>query len=55
MDAVLRLKGESAGKGDFKNSLMNLDYIQIIKKAGGTLADSFLEPGSLRFNKQIEQ
>merc|ERR1719453_2405580 len=34
VDAVLRL-----------HSRPNLDYIQVIKKAGGALKDSFLEPG----------
>ena len=34
VDAVLRLKGTG-----------NLDYIKIIKKAGGTLSDSFLAEG----------
>ena len=34
VDAVLRLKGSA-----------NLDYIKIIKKAGGTLSDSFLADG----------
>ena len=34
VDAVLRLKGSG-----------NLDYIQIIKKPGGSLADSFLSDG----------
>jgi len=34
VDSVLRLKGSS-----------NLDYIKIIKKAGGTLADSYLADG----------
>ncbi|XP_055389025.1 LOW QUALITY PROTEIN: uncharacterized protein LOC129618245 [Condylostylus longicornis] len=34
VDAILRLKGKP-----------NLDYIQIIKKSGGTLRDSFLEEG----------
>mmetsp|Transcript_56493 Transcript_56493/g.104609 ORF Transcript_56493/g.104609 Transcript_56493/m.104609 type:complete len:535 (-) Transcript_56493:188-1792(-) len=34
VDAVLRLKGKP-----------NLDYIQVIKKAGASLKDSFLEPG----------
>ncbi|KAF4316443.1 hypothetical protein BBO99_00008496 [Phytophthora kernoviae] len=34
VDAVLRLKGSS-----------NLDYIQIIKKAGGSLRDSYLDEG----------
>lgn len=34
VDAVLRLKGSG-----------NLDHIQVIKKPGGTLADSFLEDG----------
>lgn len=34
VDAVLRLKGKP-----------NLDYIQVIKKTGGTLHDSFLEDG----------
>lgn len=34
VDAVLRLKGSG-----------NLDYIQVIKKPGGTIADSFLEEG----------
>lgn len=34
VDAVLRLKGSG-----------NLDYIKIIKKAGGTLGDSFLAEG----------
>jgi T-complex protein 1 subunit beta len=34
VDAVLRLKGSG-----------NLDYIQVIKKPGGSLADSFLEDG----------
>eukprot|EP00928_Gymnodinium_smaydae_P086710 TRINITY_DN71155_c0_g1_i1.p1 TRINITY_DN71155_c0_g1~~TRINITY_DN71155_c0_g1_i1.p1 ORF type:complete len:536 (-),score=165.85 TRINITY_DN71155_c0_g1_i1:270-1877(-) len=34
VDAVLRLKGKP-----------NLDYIQVIKKAGGSLKDSFLEKG----------
>jgi len=34
VDAVLRLKGNS-----------NLDYIKIIKKAGGTMTDSFLAEG----------
>jgi T-complex protein 1 subunit beta len=36
VDAVLRLKGSS-----------NLEYIQIIKKSGGTLKDSFLAEGFL--------
>eukprot|EP00917_Polyrhabdina_sp_WS-2016_P031224 GHVP01066584.1.p2 GENE.GHVP01066584.1~~GHVP01066584.1.p2 ORF type:complete len:535 (-),score=104.85 GHVP01066584.1:3086-4690(-) len=36
VDAVLRLRGGS-----------NLDYIQIIKKQGGTMADSFLADGFL--------
>lgn len=34
VDAVLRLKGSG-----------NLDYIKLIKKAGGTLSDSFLADG----------
>ena len=34
VDAVLRLKGSG-----------NMDYIKIIKKAGGTLKDSFLADG----------
>lgn len=34
VDAVMRLKGSS-----------NLDYIKIIKKAGGTMVDSFLAEG----------
>merc|ERR1712232_188543 len=34
VDSVLRLKGKP-----------NLDYIQVIKKAGGSLKDSFLEEG----------
>ena len=34
VDAVLRLKGSG-----------NLDYIKLIKKAGGTLKDSFLAEG----------
>ena len=34
VDAVLRLKGSS-----------NLDYIKLIKKAGGTLGDSYLADG----------
>lgn len=34
VDAVLRLRGST-----------NLDHIQIIKKSGGSLADSWLEPG----------
>ena len=34
VDAVLRLKGSP-----------NLDYIKIIKKAGGTLSDSYLADG----------
>merc|ERR1712086_953398 len=34
VDAVLRLKGKA-----------NLDYIQVIKKAGGSLKDSFLSEG----------
>merc|ERR1712086_121537 len=34
VDAVLRLKGSG-----------NLDYIKIIKKAGGTLGDSYLADG----------
>eukprot|EP00923_Selenidium_pygospionis_P000832 GHVN01001290.1.p1 GENE.GHVN01001290.1~~GHVN01001290.1.p1 ORF type:complete len:531 (+),score=58.28 GHVN01001290.1:210-1802(+) len=34
VDAVLRLKGKP-----------NLDYIQVLKKTGGTLNDSFLEDG----------
>merc|ERR1712217_787491 len=34
VDAVLRLKGKP-----------NLDYIQVIKKPGGSLKDSFLEEG----------
>jgi len=34
VDAVLRLRGKP-----------NLDYIQVIKKPGGALKDSFLEPG----------
>eukprot|EP01006_Ploeotia_vitrea_P027844 TRINITY_DN60624_c0_g2_i1.p1 TRINITY_DN60624_c0_g2~~TRINITY_DN60624_c0_g2_i1.p1 ORF type:complete len:549 (-),score=49.60 TRINITY_DN60624_c0_g2_i1:108-1754(-) len=45
VDAVLRLKGTGTGTGDVSKSMMNLDYIQVIKKPGGTLADSFLEPG----------
>ena len=45
VDAVLRLKGTGSGTGDNSKSMMNLDYIQIIKKSGGTLSDSFLEPG----------
>lgn len=36
VDAVLRLKGSN-----------NLEYIQIIKKSGGTLKDSFLAEGFL--------
>lgn len=34
VDAVLRLRGST-----------NLDHIQVIKKSGGSLADSWLEPG----------
>jgi T-complex protein 1 subunit beta len=34
VDSVLRLKGST-----------NLDYIKIIKKPGGTLADSYLADG----------
>lgn len=34
VDAVMRLKGSS-----------NLDYIKIIKKAGGTMTDSYLHEG----------
>jgi T-complex protein 1 subunit beta len=34
VDAVMRLKGSN-----------NLDYIQIIKKAGGTIKDSYLADG----------
>ena len=34
VEAVLRLKGSG-----------NLDYIKIIKKAGGTLGDSYLADG----------
>mgnify|MGYP000864607150 FL=1 len=34
VDSVLRLKGSG-----------NMDYIKIIKKAGGTLSDSFLAEG----------
>jgi T-complex protein 1 subunit beta len=34
VDAVLRLRGST-----------NLEHIQIIKKAGGSLADSFLDEG----------
>lgn len=34
MDAVLRLKGKT-----------NLEHIQIIKKAGGRLEDSYLDEG----------
>jgi len=41
VDAVLRLKGSS-----------NLDHIQVIKKAGGTLKDSFLDEGFI-LEKQI--
>ena len=40
VDAVLRLK--SSGRD---HSALNLDYIQVLKKPGGTLADSFLESG----------
>lgn len=36
VDAVLRLKGSG-----------NLDYIKLIKKAGGTLGDSFLAEGMI--------
>jgi T-complex protein 1 subunit beta len=36
VDAVLRLKGSG-----------NLDYIKLIKKAGGTLSDSFLAEGMI--------
>ena len=41
VDAVLRLKGTQ-----------NLDYIKIIKKAGGTMTDSFLHEGFI-LEKQI--
>jgi len=41
VDAVLRLKGSP-----------NLDYIQVIKKAGGSIKDSFLSDG-LILEKQI--
>jgi T-complex protein 1 subunit beta len=41
VDSVLRLKGST-----------NLDYIKIIKKAGGTLADSYLADGFI-LQKQI--
>lgn len=41
VDAVLRLKGCD-----------NLDYIKLIKKSGGTLADSFLADGMI-LEKQI--
>lgn len=41
VDAVLRLKGGA----NQDNSALNLDYIQIIKRPGGTLSDSFLESG----------
>lgn len=34
MDAILRLKGRP-----------NLDYIQVLKKAGGAVKESYLEPG----------
>ena len=34
MDAVLRLKGST-----------NLDYIQLIKKTGGSIKDSYLADG----------
>lgn len=34
VDAVMRLQGRS-----------NLDYIHVIKKSGGTIKDSYLEPG----------
>ena len=37
-DAVLRLKGKC-----------NLDAIQIIKKLGGSLADSYLDEGKIVF------
>lgn len=36
VEAVLRLKGST-----------NLDYIKLIKKAGGTLSDSFLADGMI--------
>jgi len=47
VDAVLRLKGDmnSGVDGGFSTGACNLDYIQILKKSGGTLADSFLESG----------
>lgn len=41
VDAVMRLKGSN-----------NLDYIQVLKKAGGQLRDSYLEDGFL-LDKQI--
>ena len=41
VDSVLRLKGST-----------NLDYIKIIKKPGGTLADSYLADGFV-LQKQI--
>lgn len=41
VDSVLRLKGST-----------NLDYIKLIKKAGGTLADSYLADGFI-LQKQI--
>ena len=41
VDAVLRLKGSG-----------NLEYIKLIKKAGGTLSDSFLADGFI-LEKQI--
>lgn len=43
VDAVLRLKGDlNSGNA---SGAVNLDYIQVLKKPGGTLSDSFLEPG----------
>ena len=41
VDSVLRLKGST-----------NLDYIKLIKKPGGTLADSYLAEGFI-LNKSI--
>jgi len=43
VDAVLRIK--QGTDTDKDHSAMNLDYIQIIKRPGGCLSDSFLESG----------
>lgn len=43
VDAVLRLQGST-----------DLDHIQIIKKVGGKLTDSYLDEGVFRFGFSLE-